>query len=232
MKKPARKPASWVPESPDAAETEVRQILAASPSSMAALERAWRLSITITPTLMRWTPRPTVEPRDDKPHISELALGPTIDIVGRELARELVGATTDDDELAAVGHVIENGNLLLPARLGSNRKNLADATGYMTSGITPYLYECCRVVLDTNQLTGRIWALSEYAFNPHAERPTSPAFWTLVVDNWRKHYMKGGLEGHRDRRGLFIKHENNMTVAALRVHLENDLKQRRQGKQG
>lgn len=225
------KPASWVPDSPKAAEDELHQLVGAASRSMVALERAWRLAILITPTLMRWWPKPSVAPPGGEPHVSDLAVGPTIDIIGRDLARELLGPTADDDQLATVGIVIENGNLLLPARLDPNKKKPAEATGYMTSGLAPYLYECCRVVLGTNSLTGRIWALSEYAFNPHAEAPASAEFWALAVQSWRKHYMKGGAEGHRDRRGYYIKHENNITVAGLRVRLENDLKQSRQGKQ-
>lgn len=232
MKKPTLKPASWVPNSPKEAEDELRQLLATSPASMTALERAWHLAIAITPTLMRWWPKRSESPQRGDPEVADLAVGPAVDIVGIELAQTLLGPTADDDELAAVGKVIETGTLLLPARLDSSKKKPVEATGYMTSGLVPYLYECCRIVLGAVELTGRMWALSEYAFNPHASKPTSPEFWQLVILNWRKHYMKGGVEGRRVRQGGFIEHRNNITVAGLRRRVENDLKQRRQGKQG
>lgn len=221
MVKPTLKPASWVPDTPKAAESELCVLLATTPDTMDALERAWNLAVKITPTLMRWWER----------H-ADLAVGPTIDIIGQDLARELLGPQADDDELAAVGYVIENATLLLPARLDPSKRTPSVATGYMTSGLAPYLYECCRVILGADELTGRIWALSEYAFNPHATTPTSPEFWQLVILSWRKHYMKGGVEGRRAPKGGFIEHRNNITVAGLRRRVQNNLKQRRQGKQG
>src|SRR5690606_35577045 len=119
-----------------------------------------------------------------------------------------------------------------PARLDSSKRTPSVATGYMASGLVPYLYECCRVALGVEGLTGRIWALSEYAFNPHATPPKLPAFWERVVMNWRKHTMKGGVEGRKLPGSGFKTHGNNITVAKVRRHMERELKRRRQGKQG
>jgi hypothetical protein len=218
------KPASWVPDTPKAAETELRAILGAAPESVAALERAWRLAVKVTPTHMRELPK-TPETVDDPP----IAL----DKEKKVLARELLGPDVDDAAVAAVAHVIETSGLILSdKRLDEYKRREPAAAAYLTSLLAPYFYACCEVVIGTRDIKSRWWALSELAFNPNAEAPTSGEVWQRIIQSWRKHYMVGGVEGRKDAERGFIKHDDNLTVAWIRRWLEAELKKRRQRNQG
>lgn len=98
------KPASWVPDTPQAAEIELRALLGATAESAAALARAWRLAVKITPTHMR-----------ELPKAPETVNDATIEVDKEKhsLARELLGPGPEDAAVDVVAHVIETSGLIL-----------------------------------------------------------------------------------------------------------------------
>lgn len=219
------KPEGWVPESSGAAEDELRKLLAGNAANLPALQRSWLVAIEIAPILTELNEHIVAK-------VAPIVLqgvgpvpSPAADVDGHDSALKLLGGNFDSHAVEVLAAAIPSLALGLMDRRVDDTK---DRPGHMTVLLVPYLYACCGGALGVRDLTGREWALSDYAFNPNATKPTSEAFWRREIELWRKHRSTGGRQVSRDAKtGALIKHDT-LQVEHVRRDVEARIAARRQ----